>query len=1697
MRRIGLSWWLWLVAVLVVACGGSPGESPLEQTGQTSAAVVSGGATGFAFSALPATIQAGTTGTFTVRATDGSGNTATGYVGKVHFTANYPATTFSADYTFTAGDQGAHAFQFTPIEAGTQVLYATDTTTSSVQGSAAVPCVAAAAAQYSISNFTNGSALNAGVVSKFDVTAYDAFWNEATTYNGSAVITSSDPAAILPPNPVFVAGVVTGVPITFMTAGGQNVTATDASLSSMTDTAWATITAAPAATVTAPANATTGSTGLVATVGAQSGATYAWSITNGSITSGAGTTSITFSVGSVGTSTLSCIVTASGGSSTGTATVKVAAAPVTPVITGVTSVGSASTGNLASVVAHTGMTYRWTIAGGGITSAGGLVGVTSGSTNSITYTAGAVGTITITAAEVNAASLSSAPATLTVTSFAAPPPPVITAPASTTLGLAFTASSPAASGLTYAWTVNGVAVASAISNGVTSISYTPGATGTLSIGCVGTDGITSSSATKSVTVVAAPATPVITAASPVTAAQTGRTATVVAHTGMTYAWTISGGTITSAGGTAGVTSAGVNKITYTAGPAGTIALTAKEINAASTSSAVATASVTVVAGAPATPAAITATTPVTTGAAGLTATVTARAGYSYVWTLTGGTITSGTAGVTNAGINTLTYTAGPAGSMVITCAETTGATTSAARSKTISVVAAPVVPVISVASSVTSTTTGLTATVVAHTGMTYAWSITNGTITSAVAGVTSAGVNKVTFTSGSVGNLTLSVTEKNTANATSAPGTASVAVTSSVAQPVTPTITLAKSAITAGTPSTASVTARSGMTYTWTIAGGTITSGPAGVTSGSTNTLSFTAGAPGTLSLTCVESNGSTTSAPAGASVTVVAAPQAPSITAPASVTAGQANITASVTAHAGMTYAWAITGGTITSAGGTTGVTSGATNSLTITAGNFGTISLTCYEVNALAAASAPGSASVTITGGVAPTGHVYVVAHQDDDLLFMNPDIETSIQSGHPTRVIFVTAAGSPDLSSWQAREHGVYTPYMMMAKATYSIYDDSATYWTCGSHTYNGFAVRQCALTQNPDVSLVFLRLGDGALSSLWDTDSGAPFYVTPAATLTSADGVNTYSKASLIATMASIFADFAPARVGTLDSTFAYGDDHQDHVTSALLSLEATHQWGASVATRIYRGYSMDGAPDYYTTPAAEAVNLSPAEYTEKHAVMEAYGGGFANGGTFDNWCHRRYAIDRIASGVGPIQESGAGCLDTQGGATADGTRAVVSACTGAASQNWTVTPDYQIAGPGGKCLTIGTAGAVQISTCAATAAQKWTLFANGQVRGQNARCLGDNGDGTLSATICGPNTSANQWQPTPDQKFSQLASSAFTWSSGANFSDVDVGVLASSYRSLHLFDVDGDGYSDACIRLAGGLYCATNGHNLLGTYSLFAAGYADVNGWSTESYGSTVQYADVTGDHVKDACARTATGLICSVGSSTGFAPATAWSAEFSDNTVFAGSSYYRSLHFADVNGDGYADVCGRTATGVSCALNTTNGSFAASTAWLATDFTDAGGFGTDPYGSTVQLGDVNGDGKADVCGRAPTGLYCAVSNGTTAFVNDHKWSFRTDFADAAGGNTAAGYYGSIQLGDVNGDGLADACGRGVNGVVCAYSDAAGFEQAIAVQPKAFTDAQGWKPDAYGTSLQLGDINHDGRGDLCGRSSGGLVCSTMP
>ena len=100
-------------------------------------------------------------------------------------------------------------------------------------------------------------------------------------------------------------------------------------------------------------------------------------------------------------------------------------------------------------------------------------------------------------------------------------------------------------------------------------------------------------------------------------------------------------------------------------------------------------------------------------------------------------------------------------------------------------------------------------------------------------------------------------------------------------------------------------------------------------------------------------------SAPGTASSVIVADPTAPVVTAPADVTAGQGGYTASVPAQAGSTYAWTVTGAT---------VTAGAdSDSITFTAGTGGTAGFSVVVTNAAGTASAPGTASSAIVAAPA----------------------------------------------------------------------------------------------------------------------------------------------------------------------------------------------------------------------------------------------------------------------------------------------------------------------------------------------------------------------------------------------------------------------------------------------------------------------------------------------------------------------------------------------------------------------------------------------------------------------------------------------------------------------------------------------------------------------------------------------------------
>ena len=126
----------------------------------------------------------------------------------------------------------------------------------------------------------------------------------------------------------------------------------------------------------------------------------------------------------------------------------------------------------------------------------------------------------------------------------------------------------------------------------------------------------------------------------------------------------------------------------------------------------------------------------------------------------------------------------------------------------------------------------------------------------------------------------------------------------------------------------------------------------------------------------------------------------------------------------------------------------------------------------------------------------------------------------------------------------------------------------------------------------------------------------------------------------------------------------------------------------------------------------------------------------------------------------------------------------------------------------------------------------------------------------------------------------------------------------------------------------------------------------------------------------------------------------------------------------DVNNDGRDDLIGFGLDGVYVALSTGSG-FGAVSRW--TDAFDLShGWTVAQYVRTV--GDVNNDGRDDLVGFGQDGVYIALSTG-----NSFTLIFKgTSAFDLSHGWTVAQYVRTI--GDIDGDGKADLVGFGLDGV---------------------------------------------------------------
>ena len=222
-------------------------------------------------------------------------------------------------------------------------------------------------------------------------------------------------------------------------------------------------------------------------------------------------------------------------------------------------------------------------------------------------------------------------------------------------------------------------------------------------------------------------------------------------------------------------------------------------------------------------------------------------------------------------------------------------------------------------------------------------------------------------------------------------------------------------------------------------------------------------------------------------------------------------------------------------------------------------------------------------------------VVAHEDDDLLFMSPDLLHVVHSGQCVTTVYLTAGDAGGGTSyWQSREFG--------AEAAYSNMYGASNVWRQVFRTVNGHQISVEYLSGVPEVTLVSLALPDGDMRgegfSSNNSESLTRLRNANIATIHSLDGKSSYTKQDLVKTITSLLNLYQPAEIHTQDYNPNQNDgDHSDHHATGYFTKLAYAAYTSTTPSilKAYAGYPVRAFP----------VNVSAKDEQAKVTAFLAY------------------------------------------------------------------------------------------------------------------------------------------------------------------------------------------------------------------------------------------------------------------------------------------------------------------------------------------------------------------------------------------------------------------------------------------------------------------------------------------------------------
>jgi LmbE family N-acetylglucosaminyl deacetylase len=245
----------------------------------------------------------------------------------------------------------------------------------------------------------------------------------------------------------------------------------------------------------------------------------------------------------------------------------------------------------------------------------------------------------------------------------------------------------------------------------------------------------------------------------------------------------------------------------------------------------------------------------------------------------------------------------------------------------------------------------------------------------------------------------------------------------------------------------------------------------------------------------------------------------------------------------------------------------------------------LVCLGFALLLAASPAGA-------GAATCGHtdMFFAAHEDDDILFMSPDLLEDVEAGDCVRTVFLTAGDAGESSTyWHEREAGSRAAYAEMAGVADS--------WTESTPIVDGQAVHLSTLDGQPQISEVYLRLPDGgpegegfpstdfqSLPKLWQGQNDEPSWLSPITQITTVDGAATYTYEGLLGTLEALIDEFEPEVIGVQDFATSFGSgDHFDHIAGGKFVQLASAADSTEHVLRAFTDYATRSKPQNVFEP----------------------------------------------------------------------------------------------------------------------------------------------------------------------------------------------------------------------------------------------------------------------------------------------------------------------------------------------------------------------------------------------------------------------------------------------------------------------------------------------------------------------------------